>query len=223
MTNLAVSERSAGRAHEAAERLELAYENLNQLLGPAGPETLACRLSRAVNLLALGEYESADAELAEVERRYRDELGERHPHTVSCVSNRAVVARAAGDPGVGRQLARQAADAFEAVLGDEHPYTLAARMNEAIFAAEWGAVPQAYELLEPVAERTDRVLGPEHPDAARCYANLVLVRRDIMGRAPDEEQEALRRLTSSLGTAHPAVEALRERRFLHRTLDPHPY
>ncbi|WP_433384635.1 FxSxx-COOH system tetratricopeptide repeat protein [Actinoplanes sp. CA-142083] len=223
MTNLAVSERSAGRAAEAAERLETAYENLNQLLGPAAPETLFCRLSRAVNLLAIGEAHSAGSELAEVERHYRDRLGEHHPHTVACVNNRAAVTRAIGDPGGARDLARQAGEGLEKMLGADHPYTLAARMNQAIFAAEYGAVPEAYEMLEPLAERTDHLLGPEHPDAARCAANLVLMRRDLYGSTPEEEQAALGRLAAALGPTHPAVEAMRERRYLHRTLDPHPF
>jgi tetratricopeptide (TPR) repeat protein len=223
LTNLAVSERTAGRAHEAAERLETAYENLNQLLGPENPETLACRLSRAVNLLAIGELYSAGNELAEVERHYRLRLGDQHPHTVTCVNNRAAVIRATGDPGAARDPARQASEDFEKMLGPDHPYTLAAQMNHAVFTAEWGATPEAFELLEPIAERTDRILGPEHPDAARCGANLVLIRRDLFDVTQDEEQEAVRRLAAALGPAHPAVEAMRERRYLHRTLDPHPF
>ncbi|GIF22186.1 hypothetical protein BJ973_002511 [Actinoplanes tereljensis] len=223
MTNLAVSERSAGRAYDAAEHLERAYENLNDLLGPDAPATLTCRLSRAVNLLAVGEPASARAELIEVEQRYREKFGDEHPYTLICVSNQAAVVRAMQDLDVARQLAERAADALEVVLGLEHPYTLAARINQAIFMAEWGAVPQAFELLEPVAARVDRIIGPEHPDAVRCAANLVLLRRDLYGPAPDDYNDVLQRLARVLGAAHPAVEALRERRYLHRTLDPHPF
>ena len=223
MTNLAVSERSAGRALEAAEHLEIAYENLNQVLGPSGPETLVCRLSRAVNLLAVGELASAQAELTQVERRYRERFGDTHPYTLACVNNLAAVARAAGDLPAAQQLAGHAADSFESVLGLEHPYTMAARMNQAIFLAEWGAVPRGYELLTGVADRVVRVIGPEHPDALRCAANLALMRRDVQGPTPDEENAALQRLSWALGAGHPAVEAMRERRYLHRTLDPHPY
>jgi hypothetical protein len=142
---------------------------------------------------------------------------------MACVTNRAAVTRAIGDFAGARDLARQAAEGFEKMLGADHPYTLAARMNQAIFAAEWGAVPEAYDMLEPLAARTERVLGPEHPDTARCAANLVLMRRDLYGSTPLEEQESVRRLTAALGATHPAVEAMRERRYLHRTLDPHPF
>ncbi|GAA2632377.1 hypothetical protein Adu01nite_11940 [Paractinoplanes durhamensis] len=223
MTNLAVSERAAGRAHEAAEHLELAYENLNQMLGPDAAATLMCRLSRAVSLLSSAEPASAEAELAELERRYADRFGSRHPYTLLCLHDRAAVARATGDLGTARELARRAADEFQVVLGLEHPYTMAAWTNLAVFAAEWGAVPQAYELLQPVAERAARVLGPDHPDAIRAEANVTLIRRDLLGPSPDEEQEVLQRLVRALGPAHPAVEAMRERRYLHRTLDPQPF
>ncbi|GIM94984.1 FxSxx-COOH system tetratricopeptide repeat protein [Paractinoplanes toevensis] len=223
LTNLAVSERSAGRAQDAAQHLETAYETLNQVLGPFQPETLTCRLSRAVNLLAVGEAASAEAELLQMQRRYTERFGEEHPYTVSCLNNRAAVARARGDLTSARELALRAADSFEIVLGPEHPYTLAARMNQAIFMAEWGAVPQAHELLLPISARADQVIGPEHPDAVRCAANLVLMRRDLHGASPDEENEVLQRLIRALGVGHPAAEAMRERRYLHRTLDPHPY
>ena len=96
-------------------------------------------------------------------------------------------------------------------------------MNQAIFTAEAGATQEGFDLLEPLTERTARALGDDHPDVARCVANLVLMRRALHGAAPEEHQEALRRLTAALGPTHPAVEALRERRYLHRTLDPHPF
>jgi hypothetical protein len=131
--------------------------------------------------------------------------------------------RATGDAAEARDLARQSAIAFDHMLGSDHPYTLAARMNQAIFTAEAGAIQEGYDLLEPLAGRTARALGDDHPDAARCAANLVLMRRFRHVAAPDELQEALRRLTAALGATHPAVEALRERRYLHRTLDPHPF
>ncbi|GAA0497956.1 hypothetical protein Ade02nite_53540 [Paractinoplanes deccanensis] len=223
MANLAVSERSAGRARQAAARLERAYENLNRLLGPDGPETLACRLSRAVNSLAVGELDSAADELGRVESAYRRSLGDTHPHTITCRNNRSAVARAAGDLPTALRLATQAADEFTARLGAAHPYTLAARMNVAIFTAESGPVREAHDLIEPVVARLDALLGPDHPDAARASANLVLMRDDLLGRSAADEQAALRRLTTTLGDAHPAAQAFREGRYLHRTLDPHPY
>ncbi|MBM2616223.1 tetratricopeptide repeat protein [Actinoplanes sp. LDG1-06] len=223
MANLAVSERSAGRNREAANRLDSAYDNLNRLLGPDSPETLACRLSRAVSLAATGEPDTAGDEMGRVERSYRTSLGASHPHTLTCLNNRSTVARAVGDLGTARRLSGEAAEGFERRLGADHPYGLAARLNQAIFTAEWGAVPDAYRMIMPVVERIERVLGMRHPDTARAVANLTLIRADVEGRNAAAEREAQRRLREALGDTHPAVEAMREGRYLHRTLDPHPF
>ncbi|MBU2665593.1 tetratricopeptide repeat protein [Actinoplanes bogorensis] len=223
MANLAVSERSAGRTREAANRLDTAYDNLNRLLGPDSPETLACRLSRAVSLAATGEPETAADEMARVERAYRTSLGASHPHTLTCLNNRATVARATADLGTARRLAGEAAEGFERRLGGDHPYSLAARLNQAIFTAEWGAVPDAYAMILPLVERISVTLGTAHPDTARAFANLTLIRADLEGRNPSAEREAQRRLREALGETHPALEAFREGRYLHRTLDPHPF
>ncbi|SNY44642.1 FxSxx-COOH system tetratricopeptide repeat protein [Paractinoplanes atraurantiacus] len=208
MANLAVSERSAGHVIEAAAHLDAAYAHLAELLGPGSPETLACRLSRAVGLLEPGE-------LAEVEAAYRRSLGDTHPYTITCRNNRAAAARADGDLSTARRLAEQAAQEFAVRLGEGHPSTLAARTNVAILEAETGAVGDARAVIEPVVAALDALLGPEHPDAIRAAADLAL-----MGGA---DGDAEIRLTAALGGTHPAVRAFREGRYLHRTLDPHPF
>ncbi|XVV17495.1 FxSxx-COOH system tetratricopeptide repeat protein [Actinoplanes sp. CA-131856] len=208
MANLAVSERSAGHVAEAAAHLDTAYGHLAEMLGPGSPETLACRLSRAVGRLEPGE-------LAEVEAAYRRALGDTHPYTITCRSNRAAAARAAGDLTTARELAEQSAREFARRLGDDHPSTLAARTNMAILRAETGSLADARAVIEPVVATLDALLGPTHPDAIRAAADLAL-----MG---NPQPEALARLVAALGDTHPAVRAFREGRYLHRTLDPHPY
>lgn len=223
LTNLAVSIRSAGRAHEAAPLLEAAYEVLNQTFGPSNSDTLACRLSRAVNLLSADEIDSADSEMKEVEQAYRAGLGEFHPHTLACVNNRAAIARAAGELRSAAELAAHARVHFAQVLGPDHPYTLAALMNQSIIEAERGAVPAAHQQLEPVAQRLPQILGPDHPDTLRCQANLLLMSGDLHGRSMLDGERMVRRLAGALGEDHPAVAAMAAGRFLHRTLDPHPF
>jgi hypothetical protein len=61
--NLAVSLRSAGRPHEAVDLLDQAYERLRRRFGDDSPYTLACRLNRAVNLLALNRVAEATTDL----------------------------------------------------------------------------------------------------------------------------------------------------------------
>ncbi|GIF49518.1 cellulose biosynthesis protein BcsQ [Asanoa ferruginea] len=210
--NLAVSLRCAGLAELAAPLLEEAYEQLNERLGPNSPYTLACRHSRATNLVALEQLPSAAAELEHVQLRYEGELGPRHPYALACASNRAVASRITGDLGFARSLSDEAAQGMREVLGPDHPHALAVRMNLAILRAEEGDLPAARELARAVAADTARVLGADHPDTLRGQVNLALM------TGPDD---ALDRLEATLGPKHPSVRAARERRYVHRTLDPH--
>jgi MinD-like ATPase involved in chromosome partitioning or flagellar assembly len=224
-TNLAVSLRSAGRAEEAAGLLETAYHGLRHNLGANSPDTLACRLNRAMNLLAVGDAATADAEAGAVHEAYTDLLGPRHPHTLTCVNNLAAVARARGDLRQALARAETAAGGLAEVLHAEHPFVLAALMNLAICRAESGQTAAALALAERLQDKMIKVLGASHPDALRCVADLGLIRvlagdRDA---ASIEAPAGLVELTAALGVDHPTVRALRERRLLHRVVDPHPF
>ncbi|MEV4517396.1 FxSxx-COOH system tetratricopeptide repeat protein [Dactylosporangium sp. NPDC049525] len=231
--NLAVSLRSAGRAAEAAPLLEDAYEKLNDLRGPANPDTLSVRLSRACNILAVGTgepepmrrfaYETAGSETREVEAAYSASLGRRHPHTLVCMNNRAAIARADGDLVQAERLATQAERQLAVVLGAGHAYTLAARLNLAVIQAELGDLGGARDLVGRTWAEQQRVAGPEHPDTLRCQANLGLIHREFNGADPAGLADVLDRLAQRLGEHHPAVLALRAGRHAHRMLDPHPF
>ncbi|GAA2534315.1 FxSxx-COOH system tetratricopeptide repeat protein [Winogradskya humida] len=214
--NLAVSVGSAGRPDRAAQLLEEAYEQLNEVVGPSNPDTLACRLSRAVSLLAIGETASATSELEEVRLAYGASLGQRHPHTLACVNNLAAASRAAGDLATAKDYAGHAAGELRAVLGVDHPYVLAAELNLAILHAETGEAREGLRIIDAAMEKHLEVLGPDHPDTLRCAANRALMRSG-------DGSDAGERLSRALGDHHPAVAALKERRYLHRMLDPHPF
>ncbi|MEU4563597.1 FxSxx-COOH system tetratricopeptide repeat protein [Actinoplanes sp. NPDC023936] len=221
--NLAVSLRSAGRPERAAELLEEVYEQLNEVVGPSNPDTLACRLSRAVSLLAIGAVPSAISEFEEVRRTYGDSLGRRHPHTLICLNNLAAAHRAAGDLTTALGFARDATRDLGDVLGPEHPYTLAASLNLAILHAETSEIRTALSIIEPTMRAHRDVLGPEHPDTLRCAVNQAMMRLAAGEPASAEDGYASDRLIAALGTHHPAVVAMREGRYLHRMLDPHPF
>jgi hypothetical protein len=230
-TNLAISLRSAGLTEEAAAVLDKAYIGLIDTAGKDSPDTLACRLSRAVNLLALAsahddqtKIEFALAELSLVRDGYQAFVGQHHPHTLLCVNNLAAAARAAAQLERARDLAEQAVAGLTGVLGDRHPYTLAARMNLSICQAELGEAATAVDALEEVAGLLALVLGFDHPDTLRCLANVVLGKNALgMEQAGGARTRVLEQLTGKLGRNHPAVEALRQGRFLHRVVEPHPF
>jgi MinD-like ATPase involved in chromosome partitioning or flagellar assembly/tetratricopeptide (TPR) repeat protein len=220
--NLAISLRSAGRAQEAAALLDDAYDQLSRKL-PYGPDTLACRLSRAVNLLAVGDG-GAESELTAVLGAYENWLGRQHPHTIVCLNNLAMVKRAERKADEAVKLAAEAAERFQTVLGPDHPYTLAARTNHAVCAAESDRVDEALATIDAVVKPTKRILGADHPDTLRCRADQAL----IAYRLGDDKQmqvieELTPRLAERIGAGHPAVSALREHRLLHRMIDPQPF
>ncbi|GIJ57375.1 FxSxx-COOH system tetratricopeptide repeat protein [Virgisporangium aurantiacum] len=223
-TNLAVSLRSTGRAEDAAVLLEDSYEALTDTLGPANPNTLACRLSRSVNLLGQEDYHRARREMEAVRSAYQNTLGRSHPHTLVCVNNLAAIARADHDYSRAYDLAKEAFDEMREVLTADHPYTLASQMNLSIVLAEQDERELALELSRDAAVRLLDTLGPDHPDTLRCEANLAIILTNLGRDEPmAREGQVLERLARRIGARHPATDALRDRRFLHRTIDPHPF
>ena len=222
--NLAVSLRSVGRTDAARALADHAYARLTEILGPTNPDTLACRLSRSLILLASGQPDLAHRELSAVRELYVGRLGPNHPHSLVCLNNLAMVDRARGQLGRALEQARQAADGLAHQLGDEHPYSLAARTNLAICEAETGDPASALDRLLGVRQRIRAALGPDHPDTLRCEANVALAERQLGRAGADAAVEAaLNNLSARITAVHPAVLALRERRYLHRVLDPHPF
>jgi tetratricopeptide (TPR) repeat protein len=221
--NLAVSLRAAGHAEEATELLEAAYDRLAASFGPTSQETLTCRLSLALGYLAVEEYDRAEHELAAVSAIHEENLGAKHPHTLVCLNNRAMVARAKLDRAGARSLAKRATDGLSEVLGQDHPYSVSAQMNWAVCTAEDGDLDAALDLLNDAYPRMTRALDPQHPNTLRCLANLALVSRHLGRDAPASEASILQMLIERLGADHPAVGAMRERRYLHRIIDPHPF
>jgi predicted negative regulator of RcsB-dependent stress response len=219
--NLAVSLRSTGQADEAAALLQSTYERLVETRGVNDFAALACRLSWSLSLLAVGEPHQARGELSVVHQLYRERLGESHPHTVVALLNLAMVARAERESGRANRLAEQAAAEAARILGSQHPYALAAAMNLAVTVAESGEVASAAAAMTKVCDALDDTLGPEHPDTLRARANLALAQPASSGPAGDNE--IIERLSAGLGSGHPAVSAFRDRRYLHRLIDPEPF
>jgi hypothetical protein len=214
--NLAVSLRAAGQTRAAHPLLENAYARLTEAYGRSSPDTLTARHGWAVNLLAIGEFATAERELSIVHSLYEEHLGPLHPCTVATLSNLAVAAAAAGEVERALDLASSATTLLADAVGQQHPHALSAEANVAIFTALTGSPERGADQLADLAERTAAVVGEGHPIALRCLANLSLVRSD-------SAESAGERLARRLGTTHPAVVALRNREYLYRVLDPHPY
>jgi len=220
--NLAISLRTAGKAQEAATLLDEAFARLSATL-PEGPDTLACRLSRAVNLLALRDRR-AQSELSAVHEAYNSWLGPDHPHTIVCLNNIAMAMRVDDRISEAVELINEAAAKFEVALGPDHPYTLAARTNLAVCAADSGRLEDGRQLIEAVVEPITQRLGPNHPDTLRTVANQALI---VLRLGADEQagliESIARELAEQIGYDHPALSTLSRHRLLHRMIDPQPF
>ncbi|SHM71783.1 FxSxx-COOH system tetratricopeptide repeat protein [Cryptosporangium aurantiacum] len=219
--NLAVSLRTAGHLEEAEELLHDAYDRLSDKF-PYAPDTLSCRLSRAVVLLRLGN-DIAGSELRAVYDAYQRSFGPQHPYTLICLNNQVAAAHDAGDRSRARELADEVARDFSLALGQDHPYTLAAEMNLGIALAEIDAFDRALTLFASAVDRSARFLGERHPDTLSGAANRALIEVRAGSAGPDIVEKAVRRLSERVGRTHPTVLTIEQERLVTRLIDPLPF
>ena len=221
---LGIALRRAGHPMLAEPHLMRASDGFTRRLGSSSSEALACRLSRAVNLLSLERAAEAEAEILQVLAVYQHRLGPSHPHTLTCRVDLAAAVRAADRQAEALPMARAAATGLHEALGDEHPSTLTARVAVGVLLADRGDLAAAEEVEARAAEDLMLTLGPDHPDALRCRANLLLTQHQRGAReAIGELAEVADLLAALIGADHPDIRNLRTQRRLMPVLDPHPF
>jgi non-specific serine/threonine protein kinase/serine/threonine-protein kinase len=221
---LGIALRCAGHPDQAAGHIDEARTGLTSGWGEDSSDALACRLSQALNLLALGRIQEGRTTAEDVLQVYDGRVGAEHPHsligklnisTALCLEERYPAAETA---------ARSAFEGLQVRLDPAHPYTLAARMVLASTLAFQNNLAEAEELEEEVTTERERVLGRQHPDTLRNRVNLLLTRhaRGIEA-ASDERQAAVRELAEALGSGHPDVAVARNGGRLLCAIDPQPF
>ena len=221
--NLSASLRAVGRHSEVSPLLDAAYATMTAVYGERHVDTLACRLSRAANLLATGENMLADQEMRNALITYQDVLGPDHPNTLLCASNHVTVLRSNRAIKEALRTARATVARFGEVLGPDYPYTLAATMNLAVCLADSGELDEARTLDLTTTARLEALLGADHPDSLRAQANLALTRKQLGETGAAEQLTAIiDQLSRQIGQRHPTLVALRTGNRVHRVLDPQP-
>lgn len=220
---LGVALRSDGHAEQAAVQFGEALRRLTARFGRTSTAALACRLSNAANLASLDRFGEAEAEMLPLLEEYRITLGARHPHTLVCQVNLASTLRLklAHDQAVAQ--VGTALEGLEQVLGARHPYTLAAAMVQAVLLADSKELNKAEKAESRVAAIMSQTLGDAHPDTLRCYANLMLTRKQLGQDTTAERDRVIAELASLLGSDHPTIATLHQHRRVLRALDPQPY
>lgn len=219
-----VALRCAGHPEQAASHIETARIGLARVWGADSSDALACRLSQAVNMLALHRVlegmEAANGVLA----TYVDRLGPEHPHSLICKLDISTALCLAGDYAAAAIALPSVVEALRKRLGEVHPYTLAAKMVQASTLAFQLDLAGAEELESAVTEDREQNLGKRHPDTWRCRANLLLTQHERGSKeASDQRQEVIRELAVMLGPDHPDVKTVRDGHRLLCTIDPQPF
>lgn len=221
---LGVALRCDGRADEAAEHVGPARTGLTSSFGADSTDALACRLSHALNRMALNDVQGGIDEARAVLAVYDDRLGSDHPHSLICRLDISSALFMQKDYSAARLEAQRAADRLVGKLGADHPYALAAQMVVANVLVSQGQLVEAVELEEYVTAQRDHNLGPRHPDALRSRLNLLLTQQQLgMAGARERRQEAVAELTEMLGVGHPDVATARAGEPLLAAIDPQPF
>ncbi|MDQ1247267.1 MAG: hypothetical protein QG597_1637, partial [Actinomycetota bacterium] len=219
--NLAASWRSAGRPDRASPLLDDAYNQLKEFFGPDRPDTLACRLNRAINLLVENRLQDSLCELEATVTAYERILGTRHPLTLTSRSNLSAAMLVDGQLDQARNLAHAAWEGCQESVGVRHPYTQAAAMNLAVCLNRQGQSQEAAEHLSRAADVLVEEFGREHPDALLARISVTLLRSpdDAWDRMPKFSPD-LDRLADRIGKDHPTIRDLTMGKLVTRLIDP---
>jgi MinD-like ATPase involved in chromosome partitioning or flagellar assembly len=206
---LGIAMRCAGNPEAAAEHVDAASIGLSRGFGSESSDALACRLSQALNWLAMHRIKEATNEARQVLAVYEGRLGQAHPHSLICRLDIATALCMDKNYSAAVDEAGRAADGLHDRLGAAHPYTLAANAILASALASEGRLDKAEEIEEPLSAERGRVLGPQHPDSLRSQANLLLTRhqRGVEG-ASRERQAVIDAMSTVLGAEHPDVSTV---------------
>jgi len=221
---LGVALRCAGHPEQAASHFDAARIGLTRGWGEDSSDALGCRLSQALNLLALNRIPDGRMAAEGVLAVYKGRMGPEHPHFLICNLDISAALCLGAEYPAAEAAARTAVEGLQGRLGPAHPYTLAAKMVLASTRAFQNELAEALELEKAVTNESDRVLGPQHPDTLRCRANLVLTQHALaVEEAANGRQAVIEELDRSLGPDHPDVSAVIKGGRLLCIIDPQPF
>ena len=225
---LGVAQRCSGNPELAESHIDGARIGLTRGFGKDigidSSDALACRLSQALNWLAMDRYPEARAAAEEVLAVYEERLGSTHPHSLICRLNIATAWCLQENYPAAESEAESAVEGLQERLGAAHPYTLAAKMVLASVLAKRGDLTGARKLEDVVAAEREQVLGPQHPDTLRCRVNQLLTQHEqgVEG-ALRKRQAVIWDLGVLIGNEHPDVTSVMAGNRLLCVIDPPPF
>ncbi|HEV2783688.1 MAG TPA: FxSxx-COOH system tetratricopeptide repeat protein [Actinophytocola sp.] len=169
----AITLRCMGYGKPAMDRNGKVLSGYRELLGEDHPDTLACTLSFAAAIRAVGAEPGFAVENA---RHALDRflsvvrLDARHPFIALCQLGLGLAECAAGRDGSPHTGA--ALETLRSRLGEGHPWTLAAAVDHARLCAASGSAGQAEELIRAARDNCLEFLGAAHPYTTIAEHNL---------------------------------------------------
>ena len=185
--------------------------DLEQILGPEHPATLATMNSLAAAYQAAGRTAEAIPLFEQTLVGQVRQLGLDHPDALASQNNLAATYQDAARTAEAILLFRLTLAAKERQLGVDHPSTLNSRGNLATAYRDVGRIAEAIPLFEQTLAGRERLLGSDHPDTLRSRNNLVAAYRKA-GRAAEVIpllEQTLAGQDRLLGSDHP--DTLRSR------------
>ncbi len=170
--HLAVALRRGGSADAALHLTDEILERYIEIYGDDDLGTIACRLSRAGHLHALGEHHEAAVTAEHCLRGYLRLYGSEHPFTNICRSDLSIYLRADGRLEEALTLATQA----HAIVADElylhHPFALATGVNAAAARVALGEYAEAHAAEEELLREAEISLDSNHPVLVTLRGNV---------------------------------------------------
>ncbi|WP_144126883.1 FxSxx-COOH system tetratricopeptide repeat protein [Catellatospora sichuanensis] len=224
--------RKLGKLFEAREILRVHFDSTMARFGETHEFTNAAAVSYANVLRQVGAMGEAAQLIEDAMARYGEFFGERNPLTLAAKVNQAILLRAMGDLDQARLLNETCYADFGEVLGPTHPYTLCAGVSYATDLALHGDHDEACRLSEQMYQVSqehsagghDARNGREHPYLLMRAINLS---HDLRAVGRTAEADKLRRtslqaLRTSLGAAHPEVQAIERDERTEGDIEPPP-
>jgi tetratricopeptide (TPR) repeat protein len=222
--NLALCRRRSGDLNRAGDALRDVYERSRRVFGNDYPATLMIASDLAAYLREYGSLEEARRITEDVVSAYHRQLGLAHPYYLGEVSNLGLVLRAQGEREEAHSLCEQALVGMDNALGSRHPWTLGCAVNASAGRSFTRRFAEAYALSVVTYDGCRAVLGEDHPMTLTAQVALACDLRDAQrgDEADPLEQDALRRLATTLGPQHIHTVSARERVRPYWEFEPQP-
>ncbi len=195
------------RDDEAIERMTLAVEGTERVLGEQHPMTLVAISNLGQQYQRVGDYAAAEPLLERAVRVGSEVRGADHPHTLDARINLGILVRRLGRLEEAEAMMRSSRDASIRVNGPDSLDTAAHTRYHSYALYDLGLYDEAEASMRRVTEIHDAVLGPESHVSIEVWnmLGLLYVGMSRFDAAEEVLLDTLERGFEHLAPGHPTV------------------